>query len=81
MNKTNYESIADILGESDTKNWPGRPIILYPDKTPFNGKLTPCVRVKAYQKPAVAPAKPAPTEINPPPHVSVPEDMDDEIPF
>jgi hypothetical protein len=81
MNVTNYDLIADILDEGNTDNWPGRVIVLYPDKTPFSGKMTPCVRVKKYQKPGAATAKPQPTEIDPPPPESGPadRDTDDEI--
>jgi hypothetical protein len=75
MNVTNYDLIADLLDEGDTDRWPGRVIVLYPDKTQFSGKMTPCVRVKKYQKPAAGTAKPQPTEIDPPP----PDDTDDEI--
>jgi hypothetical protein len=78
MNKTNYESIADILGNGDTDTWPGRIIVLFPDKTSYAGKPTPCVRVKKYMKPAAIAAKPQPTEIDPPPAESVPADHDQD---
>jgi hypothetical protein len=81
LNPTNFDLIADILGEDDTKNWVGRVIVLYPDKTPYGGKMTPCIRVKKYHKPAPVTAKPQPTEIDPPPAENIPanHDMDDEI--
>jgi hypothetical protein len=83
MNRTNYESIAEILGDGNTDSWAGRVIILYSDKTTYAGKMTPCVRVKKYEKPAAVTAKPQPAEVDPPPQESVPagHDMDDEIVF
>jgi hypothetical protein len=81
MNATNYDSIADILGSSNTDDWAGRIITLYADTTRYSGKMTPCVRVKRYQKPAAVAVKPQPTEIDPPPAEGVPSDRDtdDEI--
>jgi hypothetical protein len=76
MNATNYDSIAEILGDGNTDNWAGRTVVLYPDRTPFSGKMTPCVRVKKYQKPAAVAAKPRPTEIDPPPPESFPPDYE-----
>jgi hypothetical protein len=81
LNVTNYESITEILDDGNTDNWPGRIIVLFPDKTSYGGKPTPCVRVKKYQKPAAATAKPQPSEIDPPPPESLSADHDanDEI--
>jgi hypothetical protein len=81
MNVTNYDLIADLLDEGDTDRWAGGVIVLYPDKTQFSGKMTPCVRVKKYMKPAAVAAKPQPSEIDPPPTESLPADHDanDEI--
>jgi hypothetical protein len=83
LNGTNFDSIADITGEYDSKNWPGKKIELYPTKTPMAGQSVDCIRVRA---PAQTATKLAP----PPAPVPKPEpkqnpgssdDMDDEIPF
>jgi hypothetical protein len=81
LNKTNAFAIADILGEKDTNNWPGHVSLLVPDKTMFGASVTDCVRVRKYHKPSAVAAKPPPTEINPPPSESIPDDMDDKIPW
>ena len=52
LNKTNAGMIADSYGD-DSDNWSGQPIIIYPDKTLFQGQMTPCLRVRV---PAVAAA-------------------------
>jgi hypothetical protein len=76
LNATNFDLIGDALDSFDTDDWTGRAIVLVAEKTRFQGKVTPCVRVRRHHKPGVVAAKPAPTEIDPPP-----TDMDDEIPI
>ena len=44
LNKTNAESLAQILGD-DTAGWPGSNIVIYPVET----QTGPGVRVQAYQ--------------------------------
>jgi hypothetical protein len=78
LNTTNFDLIGDALGSFDTDDWAGRAIILVAEKTRFQGKVTDCVRVKKFQKPTVAAAKQAPTEIDPPQSIS--DDMDDRMP-
>jgi hypothetical protein len=46
LNKTNALAIADICGD-DTDDWRGKSIEVYRDTTMFNGKRTPCLRVRA----------------------------------
>jgi hypothetical protein len=58
LNVTNWDSCAEICGD-DTKDWPGHWIELYPDRTPLNGKMVPCIRVRPVSKPqAKKPALP-----------------------
>ena len=45
MNKTNSMVIASSYGD-DTDGWRGKPVVLYPTKTQFQGKLVPCIRVR-----------------------------------
>jgi hypothetical protein len=44
LNKTNFCVIEDVYGDSD--DWSDQPIIVYPDKTQFQGKRVDCVRVR-----------------------------------
>ena len=81
LNKTNAIAIAEVYGK-DLDDWIGKPIVLYPDRTSFNGKIVDCLRVKAL-KDAVRPAAAAPQarvphgEQSPPDDVPAP--MDDDI--
>lgn len=45
LNKTNARKIGDKFG-NNTDDWNGKEIILYPDKTEFQGKLVDCIRVR-----------------------------------
>ncbi len=46
LNKTNFNTIADVLGEGDTDQWVGKQITLIPARTEYQGKRVPCIRVK-----------------------------------
>lgn len=54
LNRTNAQTIAAQLG-SDSDQWLGHPIKIYPTKTSFGGKTVDCIRVKE-EAPAEAPA-------------------------
>lgn len=45
LNKTNSMVIASSYGD-DTDDWQGKPVVLYPTKTQYQGKLVPCLRVR-----------------------------------
>lgn len=45
LNKTNAMKIADAYGE-DIESWAGNEIIMYPDKTDYQGSLVDCIRVR-----------------------------------
>lgn len=63
LNKTNGEMIAQMHGY-ETDLWRGKPITLYPDKTPFKGEVVDCIRVRylgqAVSAVATSTAAPAP---------------------
>lgn len=64
LNRTNANTITDLTGTDETDDWAGHKIVLYPDKTDFQGKRVACIRIsEAPQAPAQA-KKPAPA---PPP--------------
>lgn len=48
LNKTNANSISDVHGR-ETDNWPGKKIELFPHTTEFQGRMAPCIRVRAPQ--------------------------------
>jgi hypothetical protein len=64
LNRTNAATLTDILGTDETDDWHGKRIVLYPDKTMFQGKRVACIRVA--EAPA-APAAPAATRRLAPP--------------
>ena len=48
LNKTNANAIAAVYGE-ETDDWTGHEIVLFPTMTDFQGRSTPCIRVRAPQ--------------------------------
>ena len=75
LNVTNFDAVCDATGGSDTKDWPGQRIELYPTRTTMGGKAVDCIRIRrpSASRPAVA----AP----PPPPPSEPAEINDEIPW
>ena len=60
LNKTNANTIADITGSEESDDWIGRPIVLFPDTTDYQGKRVDCIRIKAPQPQP----QPVPAELN-----------------
>lgn len=54
LNKTNANKIAAIYGQN-LEEWTGKPVILYPDETNFQGEMVACVRVRVPQAPKAEP--------------------------
>jgi hypothetical protein len=48
LNVTNAKTIAAAYGE-ETDDWMGQELILFPTVTEFQGRTTPCIRVRAPQ--------------------------------
>lgn len=46
LNKTNAGTIVKLYG-SETDEWSGKPIAIYPTETAFRGEMVPCIRVKS----------------------------------
>lgn len=46
LNKTNANTIMDIVGNPETDAWKGWAIELFPFVTEFNGRMVPCIRVR-----------------------------------
>jgi hypothetical protein len=49
LNKTNASILAEKWGD-DMEDWHGQTVLLKADKTPFNGKLVPCIRVEPVEQ-------------------------------
>ena len=52
LNRTNTFAIRDVYG-SETEQWIGREIILYPDMTFMGEKRVPCIRVRIPEMPEI----------------------------
>ena len=74
LNLTNSVSIAAIAGTDDTDAWPGTKVVLFPTSTFFQGKDTPCIRIRAPKPAAVAP------KVVTPPAVDEQQSADDDVP-
>ena len=72
LNRTNCTSIIEIAGTAETAAWTGTRIVLYPDRTDFQGRRVDCIRVDPPTQAA------APTPVSPPPDEELTED---DIPF
>lgn len=46
LNKINKEAIVANLGSSDTDDWTGKELTIFPTQTEFAGRTVPCLRVK-----------------------------------
>lgn len=49
LNKTNSRAIADLFG-ADTTEWIGKKLDLYRSETSLDGKIVPCIRVRATKR-------------------------------
>jgi len=91
LNKTNSNIIAEMYGW-ETDEWGGKPIILYPARVEFSGRIVDAIRVKL-ESGTAAPAPKVKQQIQAPiahrnghtapPAVTqaAPMPVDDEIPF
>jgi hypothetical protein len=73
LNKTNANTITEILGTDETNDWHGQRIVLHPDKTDFNGKRVDCIRIAAAP---INGSRPTPPPVEPPVVIS-----DEDVPF
>lgn len=73
LNKTNANTIADILGSTDTDDWVGKRIKLITAKVEYQGKRVPAIRVEEADQAAAEQLRRKPEP------VTAPDDSD--IPF
>ena len=81
LNKTNSKKISELLGSTETDDWAGQRIAIYPSETEYQGDTVECIRVKTPSK--TTGAKPAPKP-EPAPVVEDEGQFDpggDDIPF
>jgi hypothetical protein len=66
LNRTNWDLIAEQHGD-ESDDWPGKQIILAPDRTMFQGKRVDCIRVRpADETPKAAATRKSPSAPPPP---------------
>ncbi|TIT29491.1 MAG: hypothetical protein E5W86_02300 [Mesorhizobium sp.] len=84
-NKTNAMTVANITGKTDTDDWLGARITLFPTMVSFGGKVTDAIRIEKPTSAEVARATveaPAATTPAPAPaYAPVARGLDDDIPF
>jgi hypothetical protein len=78
LNKTNFNTIADITGEEDSDDWAGKRITLYATKTEYQGKRVDAIRVDDTPKDEDKPRRATPAPAPEPDHDAF---GDDEPPF
>ena len=62
LNKTNSMAIAEQHG-TQTENWKGKQIIIFPTQTDFGGRVVPCIRVRLPEPDLTGQVPPAQDEI------------------
>lgn len=80
LNKTNANKIISITGSTETEEWAGTSILIYPTETEFAGDTVECVRIKPAPA-AVARARALANTPPPEPPPGSPNLTDDDIPF
>ena len=81
LNVTNWSSVCSVTREDDTDRWPGKQIEVYPDKTPMDGQMVDCIRVRAPRPRRKETAPPAPQPQLRPALAAPSEQIDDEVLF
>jgi hypothetical protein len=78
LNRTNWDSVAEITGEDDSDNWPGHKLELYPSTVEMKSKVVDCIRVRA---PAQLELKKSKLPTKAAPKQTLAQEMSDEIPW
>jgi hypothetical protein len=80
VNATNFDALVEITGQSDSDNWAGHRIEVYPTTTEVRGETFACLRIRAPEQGDMLAAAKAP-KLPPAPKAPPKSDMDDQIPF
>lgn len=84
LNRTNSNTLIDLLGTPETDEWAGCRILLYVTKVDFQGKRVPAIRIEAAPPRAVTPVvvgKAKASSAKPEPESAEDELMADDIGF
>jgi hypothetical protein len=78
LNKTNANNIKDAYG-SETSDWFGKPLVIFPTKVDFSGRRVDAIRVRAPDEPETRQApKQSKQQLS---KEDADAQMDDQIPF
>jgi hypothetical protein len=80
VNATNFDSLVELTGESDSDNWAGHVVEVYPTTTEVRGETYDCIRIRAPAQSDMLAAAKSPN-LPPAPKSAPRSAMDDEIPF
>jgi hypothetical protein len=81
-NVTNADVLYELAKSDDDADWPGLTIELHTEMVRFQGKTAPSIRFRVPQRNSAPRPRPvARSADEPPPHQTVPEYLDDKIPF
>jgi hypothetical protein len=81
LNMTNWDAIAEHTGETDSDNWPGHKLYLYPTKVKFGSKDVPAIRTAPASPPSGKVAAPTPEPEEAQGELEGMDVADDQIPF
>jgi RNA polymerase subunit RPABC4/transcription elongation factor Spt4 len=76
LNKTNVNKICEILGTSETDEWFGGLIVIYPTEVEFSGAMTMAIRVRAPSANGATKPKPKPMREREPGDDDIPSEED-----
>lgn len=82
LNITNGQTIENITGSPDPKNWIGKRVVIYPTETDYAGSRVACIRVRAPKPGAKLPPAPEPSpDLDPPDEGGDFHASDEDVPF
>jgi hypothetical protein len=80
-NATNWDSIADITGETDSDDWHGHKIVLVHERVDFGGKKVDAVRVMSLAELEIRQSKQRAKLVKSGPAAAADPELNDEIPY
>jgi len=80
LNVTNWDAVVEITGQSDSDDWAGHVIEIFPTTTEVDDKTVDCIRIRAPEQADMLAAAKAPN-LPSAPEEPPKGDMDDNIPF
>lgn len=80
VNAMNFDTLVEITGQSDSDDWAGHVIEVFPSTVEVRGETVNCIRIRAPEQGDMLAAAKSP-KLPPAPEAPPKGDMDDEIPF